>query len=75
MTFIDKNLSFLESIKKEGDWNMLKRRPPCIMPDPNGEARVMTLALRRLRELSDTERENSRRLKTLDLDRIPPIRP
>jgi hypothetical protein len=35
------------------------------MPDPNGEARVMTLALRRLREISDAERENSRRLKTL----------
>jgi hypothetical protein len=72
MMFIDKNLAFLETVKKGGDWKVLRRRPPCVMPDPNGEARVMTLALRRLRELSDMERENSRRLKALDPARLDP---
>jgi len=66
MLFIDKNLKFLETIKQDGDWSRLRRRPPCIMPDPNGEARVLTLAMRRLRELSDMQREISRRLKALD---------
>jgi hypothetical protein len=37
------------------------------MPDPSGEARVVTLAMRRLRELSDGERENSRQLRALEL--------
>lgn len=70
LSFMRKNIAFLERIKREGDWSMLRRRPPCVMPDPNGEARVMTLALRRLRELSDTERANSRRLRTLDPNRF-----
>jgi hypothetical protein len=64
--FIRKNMAFLDTIRKRGDWSVLKRRPPCVLPDPNGEARVITLAMRRLRELSETERENSRRLKALD---------
>jgi predicted HTH domain antitoxin len=38
-----------------------------VLPDPNGETRVITLALKRLRELSETERENSRRLRKLDV--------
>jgi hypothetical protein len=66
MMFIDRNLAFLETIKQDGNWNRLRRRSPCVMPDPNGEARVMTLAMRKLRELSDMERENSRRMKALD---------
>jgi hypothetical protein len=54
---------------------VLKRRPPCVLPDPNGEARVITLAMRRLRELSETERENSRRLKALDPASFEAIQP
>jgi hypothetical protein len=75
LTFINRNLAFLETIRKDGDWNALKRRPPCALPDPNGEARLMTLAMRRLREISDLERENSRRLKVLDPGWLPPTRP
>lgn len=63
---IEKNLAFLEKVKGEKDWSILRRRPPCIMPDPNGETRVMTLALRRLKEISNLERENSRRMRALD---------
>lgn len=66
--FIDKNMAFVERLRQKGDWKVLRRRPPCVMPDPNGEARVMTLALKRLREISMTERENSRRLKALRLE-------
>lgn len=66
LEFIEKNMAFLERIRDAGDWSVLKRRPPCVMPDPNGETRVMTLALGRLRMISDTERENSRRLRALD---------
>lgn len=75
LSFVRKNFDFLEKIQRDGDWSILRRRPPCVMPDPNGEARVMTLALRRLREISDTERENSRRLKQLKLDEYSPTRP
>jgi hypothetical protein len=66
LSFIQKNMDFLETLRRRGDWSVLRRRPPCVMPDPNGEARLMTLALRRLREISDIERENSRRMKVLD---------
>lgn len=65
--FIRKNMAFLETIRKKGDWSILRRRPPCVMPDPTGEARVITLAMRRLRELSEGERENSRQLRALEL--------
>lgn len=66
LDFIEKNLAFLERIRDAGDWSVLRRRPPCVMPDPDGETRVMTLALGRLRQISDVERENSRRLRVLD---------
>jgi len=66
LSFVKKNMVFLEKVKIDGDWTILRRRPPCVMPDPNGEARLMTLAMQKLRTISDTERENSRRLKALD---------
>jgi hypothetical protein len=75
LSFVNKNMIFLEKIKRDGDWSVLRRRPPCIMPDPNGETRLMTLAMRRLRELSNTERENSRRLRQLNLASYEAIRP
>jgi hypothetical protein len=75
LSFIRKNMEFLEKVRQTGDWSVLRRRPPCVMPDPNGEARLMTLALRRLREISDTERANSRRLKALDPERFAATRP
>jgi hypothetical protein len=65
--FIRKNMAFLNQIRETGDWSVLRRRPPCFMPDPHGETRVIALALKRLRELSETERENSRKLRALDI--------
>jgi hypothetical protein len=64
--FVRKNMNFLDTIRHSGDWSVLRRRPPCILPDPDGEARLVTLAMRRLRELADGERETSRRLRVLD---------
>jgi hypothetical protein len=75
LRFVEKNMSFLDKVRSNGDWSILRRRPRCVVPDPNGEARVMLLALRRLREISETERENSRRLKTLDASDFPATRP
>jgi hypothetical protein len=74
MVFIEKNLDFLSTIESRDDWDKLRRRPPCAMPDPHGEARLMTLALKRLRNISSDEREHSRRLRALDPAYRPPQR-
>ena len=66
MSFIGKNLAFLASIKEQEDWEKLRRRPPCTLPDPHGEARLVALAMRKLRGISEAERENSARLKALN---------
>jgi hypothetical protein len=55
--FIRKNLAFLSSCIRDGDWEKLRRRPPCVMPDPTGEARLIDLALQRVRRWSAVERE------------------
>lgn len=65
IAFIRRNLTFLMQIKERGSWEKLRRRPPCIIPDPNGEARLVALALRKLREISETERAASMRLRAL----------
>lgn len=54
--FIRKNLNFLVQIREREEWHKLRRRPPCVVPDPYGEARLIALALRRLRERSELER-------------------
>ena len=53
--FIRKNLTFLSSIIDAGDWQKLRRRPPCVIPDPEGEARLVELALERVRTWSTTQ--------------------
>lgn len=68
LEFVRRNLEFLERVKAGGDWSLLRRRPPCILPDPHGEARLVALAMKRLRQISDTERENSRRMQVLDVE-------
>jgi hypothetical protein len=50
--FLRKNLAFLTTIIEDGGWDQLRRRPPCFIPDPNGEARLTALALERLRQWS-----------------------
>lgn len=58
--FIRKNLSFLSRVLQQDAWEKLRRRPPCAMPDPYGEARLMALALKRLRERTEADREARR---------------
>jgi hypothetical protein len=48
--FIRKNLLFLATIIEHGDWSKLRRRPPCVLPDPSGEARLKSLAAKRVHE-------------------------
>jgi len=59
LSCIDRNMAYLERIRSHGDWSVLRRRPPCVLPDPNGEARLMMLAMQKLRKISDAERDNS----------------
>jgi hypothetical protein len=66
MVFVQKNLAFLKTIKEREDWDKLRRRPPCTLADPYGEARLMALAMRKLRSLSETQREESARLRALN---------
>ncbi|HEU4618115.1 MAG TPA: hypothetical protein VFV10_08735 [Gammaproteobacteria bacterium] len=55
--FIRKNLRFLTRVLERDAWDQLRRRPPCVIPDPYGEARLMALALRRVREWNEVDRE------------------
>ena len=54
--FIRKNLTFLSSVIDSGDWDKLRRHPPCVIPDPTGEARLVELALERVRQWSSAQR-------------------
>jgi hypothetical protein len=46
--FIRKNLTFLTSLMRSGQWGKLRRHPPCVVPNPAGEERVIELARARL---------------------------
>jgi hypothetical protein len=48
--FIRKNLLFLTSLIRFNDWYKLRRHPPCVIPDPNGEAKLIELAGERVRD-------------------------
>lgn len=48
--FIRKNLTFLNTVIRNGDWNRLRRHPPCVMPDPQGEAHLVELAHEHVRD-------------------------
>jgi hypothetical protein len=54
--FIRKNLTFLSGLIRAGDWERLRRRPPCVMPDPSGEEHLIELALDRVRVWLESQR-------------------
>jgi hypothetical protein len=58
--FIRKNLTFLTSVIQNGDWERLRRHPPCVMPDPQGEAHLVELALQRVRDWSSSRTAEQR---------------
>jgi len=62
VSFVRKNLTFLLRILQRDEWHKLRRRPPCVIPDPYGEARLMALALKRVRERTEAERAERRKL-------------
>ncbi len=57
--FIRKNLMFLSAVTESGDWDKLRRHPPCVVPDPDGEARLVKLALERVRQWSAAQQAAS----------------
>lgn len=52
VVFVAKNLEHLGRVVEDDAWDQLRRRPPCIVPDPNGESRLTELALRRIKILA-----------------------
>jgi hypothetical protein len=58
--FIQKNLTFLNTVIQNGDWHRLRRRPPCVIPDPQGEARLLELAAQRVRAWRSGQSEPNR---------------
>jgi hypothetical protein len=54
--FIRKNLMFLNDVIRRGDWERLRRNPPCVIPDPQGQARLLELAHERVRAWADAQR-------------------
>jgi hypothetical protein len=50
--FIHRNLHYLATIVAKDQWGKLRRHPVCVLPDSQGEARIMALALGRLRTLA-----------------------
>jgi hypothetical protein len=50
--FIRKNLTFLTNVIQHEDWDRLRRHPPCVIPDPTGEAHLLELALQRVQNWS-----------------------
>jgi hypothetical protein len=51
MDCVEKNLHFLKKVVENQSWEMLRRQPPCVIPDPNGVVRVKEFAQARLKEL------------------------
>jgi hypothetical protein len=56
VVFIKKNLDYLTKILSSEQWDALRRHPPCVMPDPDGEARLTQLARERIHALADSRK-------------------
>jgi hypothetical protein len=56
LAFIEKNLSYLGQILRTSEWEKLRRHPSCAIPDEEGEARLMNLALQHIRSLADSRK-------------------
>jgi len=47
-------LTFLNAVIQNGDWDRLRRHPPCAVPNAQGEAHLIELALQQVRDWSAT---------------------
>ncbi|HSG63808.1 MAG TPA: hypothetical protein VLD39_02365 [Gammaproteobacteria bacterium] len=54
--FIKKNLDHLTHVIESAQWEELRRRPPCFIPDPRGEARITALALKHIQSLAAADK-------------------
>jgi hypothetical protein len=48
MHSVRKNLDFLQRVIQNNDWDNLRRKPPCEVPDPYAEEKVINFATQRL---------------------------
>ena len=58
--FLRKNLTFLTSVIQAGNWDKLRRRPPCVIPDPDNELRLHRLAEQRVLDWTGVHRVQRR---------------
>ncbi len=54
---VRKNLRFLRQVIEKDDWDSLRRRPPCEVPDPLAERKVIDFAMERLNTALASTRE------------------
>lgn len=54
MRCVEKNLGFLSYVIETQNWSLLRRNPPCVIPDPFGLTRVKAMAHERLNEINDS---------------------
>jgi hypothetical protein len=54
MQCVEKNLTFLRHLVETNSWELLRRNPPCVIPDPDGLWKVKALAHARLSELRES---------------------
>jgi hypothetical protein len=54
--FIKKNLDHLTHVIGTSRWEELRRRPPCFISDPRGEARITALALKHIQSLAAADK-------------------
>ncbi len=53
MLCVEKNLTFLRYVVETNSWHLLRRNPPCVIPDPDGVWKVKAFAHARLSEMRD----------------------
>lgn len=52
---VNKNLEFLQRVIEADSWDSLRRHPPCEVPDPYGEQKVINFAKERLNSMLGDE--------------------
>lgn len=63
MHFVEKNVAFLKRVIESQDWRLLRRRPPCEVPDVDAVRKVITFAEERLRSVT----ENTSRMRRISI--------
>ena len=64
MYFVDKNVAFLKRVIESQNWQGLRRRPPCEVPDPDAVQKVVHFAECRLKSVT----ENTSRMRRISVN-------